>query len=158
VTDHVAADGSEWRDGIAYRIWLTSQSVGNRFVEVVESLDVTVTQLGLTVHLDELGPMSASDLSRIIKITPQGATKALRQLEALGWVSRSPHPDHGRIILFEVTERGRAIARRGREDAARANREIETFLTGFDMPTLQAALSAVREGLDRDRRPADSRP
>ncbi|SFR89460.1 DNA-binding transcriptional regulator, MarR family [Microbacterium sp. cf046] len=145
----MATSGSEWLDGIAYRIWLTSQSVGARFVEVVEHPDVTVTQLGLAVHLDELGAMSASDLSRILKITPQGVSKALRQLEVLGWVSRSPHPDHGRIILFEITDAGRAIALQGRHDAARANREIETLLQAFDLSTLQAALSAVRRGLDQ---------
>jgi len=154
VAEEVSADASEWLDGIAYRIWLTSQSVAGRFIEVVEHPDVTVTQLGLTVHLDELGPMSASDLSRILKLTPQGASKALGQLEKLGWVSRSPHPGHGRIILFEVTDVGREVARQGRHDAALANREIEALLEGFDLPTLQAALSAVRKGLDekdRDR-------
>lgn len=139
-------DGSPWLDGVAYRIWLTSQAVAERFVAEVEASGVTVTQMGLLVHLDELGSMSSSDLSRLLSLTPQGIAKALRQLEERGWVERSPHPHHGRVVLFEVTSAGATVAAEGRARAAVVNAEIEAGLPG-DATSLREGLDSVRATL-----------
>lgn len=106
--------GPAWQDGLPHVLWRTQQAVHGRLQSALDGLDVTVTQLGLAVHLDELGLMSASDLSRRFHITPQSVTTALSQLERLGWVRRLPHPVHKRVILHELTEAGLAGVADGR--------------------------------------------
>jgi DNA-binding MarR family transcriptional regulator len=106
--------GPAWQDGLPHVLWRAQQVVHGRLQSALDGLAVTVTQLGLAVHLDELGLMSASDLSRRYHITPQSATAALGQLEHIGWVRRLPHPVHKRVVLHELTETGLAGVANGR--------------------------------------------
>lgn len=87
-----------WTDGLPHALFRAHQAVHRRVEAAVDGLGVTVTQLGIAVHLDELGHMSASDLARRFRITPQSASTALGNLDSLGWVRRVPHPYHGRVI------------------------------------------------------------
>ncbi|WP_416956898.1 MarR family winged helix-turn-helix transcriptional regulator [Streptomyces sp. Agncl-13] len=119
--------GPAWQDGLPHVLWRTQQAVHSRLQSALDELDVTVTQLGLAVHLDELGLMSASDLSRLFHITPQSATTALAQLERVGWVRRLPHPVHKRVILHELTEAGLAGVADGRARIA----AIDSALAGI---------------------------
>ncbi|MFJ8113966.1 MarR family winged helix-turn-helix transcriptional regulator [Streptomyces sp. NPDC096132] len=103
-----------WQDALPHALWRAQQAVHRRLQTALDGLDVTPTQLGLAVHLDELGAMSASDLARLFRLTPQSVTTALAQLERLGWIRRLPHPVHGRVILNELTETGLAGVTEGR--------------------------------------------
>jgi DNA-binding MarR family transcriptional regulator len=106
--------GPEWQDRLPHVLWRAQQASHRRIQTALDGLGVTVTQLGLAVHLDELGLVSASDLSRRFHITPQSVTTALAQLERLGWVRRLPHPVHKRVILHQLTETGLAGVADGR--------------------------------------------
>ena len=64
----------------------------------------------LTALADEPG-MSNADLARRAYVTPQTMNQVLRELERRGWVSRHPHPGHGRILQAELTgDGGRVLA------------------------------------------------
>ncbi len=141
---------SEWLGGLPYRFWRTNQALHRRVVEAIEDLGVTVTQLGITVHLEELGYMSASDLARLFRLTPQSVTTALNRLEALDWVRRVPHPVHKRVIWYEVTETGREAVIEGRMRVAAVNREVEAVLDPAQRDALDAALRAISLRLDED--------
>jgi len=62
----------------------------------------------LTALADEPG-MSNADLARRAYVTPQTMNQVLRELERRGWVSRHPHPEHGRILQAELTAAGRQV-------------------------------------------------
>jgi len=62
----------------------------------------------LTALADEPG-MSNADLARRAYVTPQTMNQVLRELERRGWVSRHPHPGHGRILQAELTGTGREV-------------------------------------------------
>lgn len=138
---------SAWLDGLPYRLWRANQAVHRRVVDAIEDLGVTVTQLGITVHLDELGHMSASDLARLFRLTPQSVTTALGHLEALGWVRRLPHPVHKRVIWYEVTPRGLEAAAEGRDRVARVDAEVDAIL-GDHRASLDAALAVIASSVD----------
>lgn len=116
---------SPWQSGLPYVLYRAQQAVHRRAQEALDGLGVTLTQLGLCVHLDELGLMSASDLARRYRMTPQSVTTSLAQLERLGWVRRLPHPVHRRVVLHELTETGLAGVAGGRARMA----EIDRLLT-----------------------------
>lgn len=62
----------------------------------------------LTALADEPG-LSNADLARRAFVTPQTMNQVLRELEHKGWVSRHPHPGHGRILQAELTADGRQV-------------------------------------------------
>ena len=142
------APDSSWEDGLPHVLWRVQQSVHRRVQDALEDLGVTVTQLGLAVHLDELGLMSASDLSRRFHITPQSVTTALGRLESLGWVRRIPHPVHRRVILYELTERGLTGVADGRARRAAVDRELGEILGAPGQDELVARLRALTVALE----------
>lgn len=136
---------SAWLEGIPYRLWRANQAVNKRVVEAIAPLGITVTQLGIMVHLDELGHMSASDLARLFGLTPQSTTTALNHLEKLGWVVRIPHPMHRRVVWYEVTPAGKAAADDGRSRVNEVDDEIRAVLADVDETAFDDALTVIRE-------------
>ena len=54
-----------------------------------------------------LGPVSAADLVRALDRSHQLIQQKMPKLLKLGLVSRRPSPDDQRVILIEITDRGR---------------------------------------------------
>lgn len=69
---------------------------------------VTITQFAVLTALAEEPGLSNADLARRAFITPQSMNETLRDLEQRGWVTRSRHPTHGRILQIALTDEGRA--------------------------------------------------
>ncbi|WP_156760824.1 MarR family winged helix-turn-helix transcriptional regulator [Microbacterium karelineae] len=137
-----------WTDGLPYALFRANQAVHRRLEEAIAGLDVTVTQLGIAVHLAELGHMSASDLARRFRITPQSASTALGSLESKGWVRRTPHPYHGRVIWYEVTDVGRTGVVEGRRRLAQLHESLREVLGEELMGAAIAQMHEVTEALD----------
>ena len=137
-----------WTDSLPYVLFRANQSIHRRVVDAVSGLGVTITQLGLVVHLDELGHLSGSDLARRFRLTPQSISTALGHLERLGWVRRVPHPVHRRVIWYEVTEAGHEGALDGRRRVGAVQAELEQLLGGTLMDDAIRDLAAIIEAVD----------
>lgn len=137
-----------WQNAMGFMLWRAQVAVHRRLQESVGELGVSMTQLGLAVHLHELGPLSASDLSRGYRITPQSVTTNLNSLVDAGWVTRRPHPAHGRVLLNELSEKGVAGVLRGREIVAAQTREIEALLPEGQADVLVGMLTKIAAGID----------
>jgi DNA-binding MarR family transcriptional regulator len=75
--------------------------------------------------IDDAGP-TVGDLANRLDMTQQGASKAVTELERLGYVERLADPRDARIRHVHLTRRGRdavAAARRARESLERRLRE-----------------------------------
>jgi DNA-binding MarR family transcriptional regulator len=55
-----------------------------------------------------LGPVSVAELVRALDRSHQLIQQKMPKLLALGLVSRRPNPDDQRVILIEITDKGRA--------------------------------------------------
>jgi DNA-binding MarR family transcriptional regulator len=137
-----------WDDQLTHVLWRAQNAVHRRVQEALDDLGVTPTQLGLAVHLDELGPLSAADLSRGFHIAPQSVGTALNRLEKLGWVRRRTHPIHGRVMLYELTETGLTGTTRGRHTMAMTNGEVKAELSDAELITLIGLLRRITAGID----------
>jgi len=137
-----------WQEGLPFLLWRAQLAVHRSLQDSITDLGVTMTQLGLAVHLFELGPLSASDLSRGYRITPQSVTTNLTQLERIEWITRRPHPVHGRIVLNILTDAGRAGVTAGRTRIADATRELEALLGAADADTVVASLKKIMVSID----------
>lgn len=100
----------------------------------------------LTVLAEEPG-LSNADLARRAFLTPQTMNQTLQGLEAKHWVSRSPHPGHGRIRQAGLTPDGRA-ALQACDTAARAlEKQMLSGLSPKDRKQLETALRACIDAL-----------
>lgn len=141
-------DTPDWQSGLPFTLWRTQHAVHRRVQEAFEGMDVTITQLGLVVHLDDLGHMSASDLARRFRLTPQSVTTALGGLERAGWVRRLPHPVHRKVIWYELTADGVSRVAEARTRMSRVTAQIDDLIGADRRRELTERLSELATAID----------
>jgi DNA-binding MarR family transcriptional regulator len=92
------------------------------------------------------GPRAVGEVAENLGVTSQAISKTARELEALGYVERTPSPGDARVRLLALSARGRAAVEASRAARARLNAELDAAL-GKDAvsqaaATLRAALEA----------------
>ena len=92
------------------------------------------------------GPRPVGEIADNLGVTSQAVSKMVRELEALGYVDRTPAPEDARVRLVALSSRGRAVIAAGRDQRARVNRELAAVLGEARVfaaaKTLKAALEA----------------
>lgn len=68
---------------------------------------LSMGKTGILNHLEQRGPLAATDLAGLERISHQAVANAVRELQDLGLVSRSPDPADGRRTLVSLTDAGR---------------------------------------------------
>ncbi len=102
----------------------------------------------LTALADEPG-MSNADLARRAYVTPQTMNQVLRELERRGWVSRHPHPGHGRILQAELTGDGARVLGGCHQAVGKVEERMLAGLGPAGREQLVAGLKSCIEGLSR---------
>ncbi len=89
----------------------------------------SLSQGAVLGRLDREGPQSTSGLAELERVRPQSMGQTVADLEAQGFVERSPDPTDGRRFLIELTAAGRAELRedRGRREGWLAEALAESF-------------------------------
>ncbi len=100
----------------------------------------------LTALADEPG-MSNADLARRAYVTPQTMNQVLRELERRGWVSRHPHPEHGRILQAELTGHGGRVLAACHRAVATVEERMLAGLGPAERTQLLVALQSCIAGL-----------
>ena len=107
----------------------------------------TVAQYAVLTALDEEPGLSNADLARRAFVTPQTMNEVLRELEGKHWVTRHPHPDHGRILQASLTPSGRAALAACHQAAGAIEEQMLTRLSPAQREQLTAALRACTDAL-----------
>ena len=101
-----------WRDRTLFRLLLRATRVETTAtLERIHRLgyaDVTLAYMSLLANLDTEGA-TISALARRAGITRQAASQQLAEIEARGYVSRTPDPADSRAVLIRQTPKGRAL-------------------------------------------------
>jgi DNA-binding MarR family transcriptional regulator len=91
---------------LGYKLKKTQHALRLRMDEALGLLELTTPQYAVLAQL-ELDPgISNAVLARRSFITPQTMHGIVSKLEARGLMCRKSHPDHGRILCAELTEKG----------------------------------------------------
>jgi DNA-binding MarR family transcriptional regulator len=98
---------------VTYVLWQAQLATRQALERALRPLELTVSQFGTLAFLAREGPLSAADLARRLAIRPQSVGAGVHELERRGLVTRSPHPEHGRVVLLRIEPSGLALARRG---------------------------------------------
>jgi DNA-binding MarR family transcriptional regulator len=137
-----------WEDSFTHVLWRAQNAVHRSVQAALDELGVTATQLGLAVHIEELGPLSAADLSRGFHIAPQSVGTALARLEKIAWLTRRAHPVHGRVVLYELSPKGADGVTRGRALMAAANEQVTKILSTAELDDVISNLQRVIVEID----------
>ena len=72
----------------------------------VSGEDVSTHQASILDHLDEVDPISMTDLAGHMGVTVATMSLSIDRLERKGYVRRDRDPDDGRRVLLRITEAG----------------------------------------------------
>lgn len=97
----------------------------------------------MLLSFSRAGAMPLSRLGARLQVHPASVTNAIDRLEGQGYVRRVPHPTDRRTTLAEITDEGRAAARRA---TAALNAEV------FEQPGISAEQAERLIGLLADLR------
>ncbi|MFF5258388.1 MarR family winged helix-turn-helix transcriptional regulator [Actinomadura viridis] len=133
-------------------------AVGRLHQLLQKALDVELKKLGLTrtgyyllttLALKTDGRARLSTLSRLVMMHPTSVKLTVDQLEAAGWVARSPHPSDRRATIVEITDSGRDRAGIVNEALASPDGPMGAF-TGLHQDLFEALQPARRVGGDME--------
>jgi DNA-binding MarR family transcriptional regulator len=129
----------------AGEVWLLMSDLvldNERRREVADALGMSFGR-ARTVRRLARRPMSMGELAAALGIDPPNATTVVSDLEALGLVTRRPHPTDGRAKIVEATRKGKELARRA--DAILATPPPALAAASEeDLETLREILGRVR--------------
>ncbi|OLL28196.1 MarR family transcriptional regulator [Burkholderia sp. SRS-W-2-2016] len=96
---------------LTYVIGSLDRILRRRMSEALAPLGLTLAQFTALSVLDANGRASNAQVAERSFITPQSANEVMNAMSARNWVSREPDPTHGRIVLLQLTDEGRAVLR-----------------------------------------------
>jgi DNA-binding MarR family transcriptional regulator len=109
---------------------------------------VTAAQLSaLSVLMG--GPRTIGELASAEQVQPPTISRVVRELEALGMVSRRRDADDGRVVWIAWTPKGRDVLTRGRELRVAALAEQIASLSAEQRATLGAGMEVLERILAR---------
>jgi len=89
------------------------------------------------------GPLRLSDLAQLEGVSAPSMTRTVAELEARGYVVRSPDPVDGRAVLVAAADAGTAAILDARSARARVVAELLASLDEADAAVISAALPAL---------------
>jgi DNA-binding MarR family transcriptional regulator len=102
--------------------------------------EVPSATLRLMAQIDELGPVTITELARADRCSQPTMSTAVRALVAKGWLDKQANPDDARSCLVSLTDEGRVVLAAARRRHSRV---------------LQARIAAAGIGADELRTTVD---
>jgi len=147
VTSNSPATDTSKPLGLAYLVGRLDHVLGKRLRDCCAPAGVTVPQYTALSVFRAQGALSNAQLATRTMVSPQSANEMVKQMEAKGWIERSPDPSHGRIIQIQLTRAGHDIL--GQCDGKVRDVELRMFpdLTPDERTQLYVSLRAAVRAL-----------
>ena len=98
-----------------------------------------------TLHrLDVDGARRLTELAGLEGVTQPAMTQLVSRLERTGLARRTADPQDRRVVLVEITERGREVMHHRREARTRRFTDLLTMLDDHEQAAIAAALPALQ--------------
>ncbi|MFD4407170.1 MarR family winged helix-turn-helix transcriptional regulator [Nocardia sp. NPDC058499] len=103
-------------------------------------------KLGVLVYLAEHGAATSSTLASVEKISPQAIATAVRELEGLGLITRTPDDQDRRRVWIDLTEAGRErLARERSTGNTWLEQAVTERLTADERELLESVVPLLRK-------------
>jgi DNA-binding MarR family transcriptional regulator len=106
---------------------------------------LTPSQLSTLSTIGVKGPVRLGDLAAAERIAPSTLTRLINVLEDKGYVRRDAAPDDARAYLVSVTEQGRDVLERIKQEATNLLTDILLTLPADQLAALSSALPALEQ-------------
>ncbi len=97
------------------------------------------------------GPINQSRLSEELAVDKAWTTRAVRRLLSLGYVAKRTDPADSRACLLSISEKGRDVVPRVKEELRRWNALLCEGLDPEDLALVDRCLAAIAENARRHR-------
>jgi DNA-binding MarR family transcriptional regulator len=115
----------------------------SRWLRKHELAGLTPTQLSALATVERSGPMRLGDLAAAERIAPSTLTRLASALEERGYVRRCAVPDDARASTVSITDQGRSVLERIREQTTSLLADGLLLLPADQLAALAAALPAL---------------
>lgn len=111
-------------------------------------LKVTPPQFLILTMLKSYPGLSGADLARVALLTPQTVGVIIRNLQRTGLIGKTPHPVHGRVLMWTLTAKGLALLARCKQRALAVERRLSKSLSAKAEATVRRWLAQVAAELN----------
>jgi DNA-binding MarR family transcriptional regulator len=94
--------------------------------------------------------LSGADLARVALLTPQTVGVIIRNLERSGAIKKTPHPVHGRVLMWTLTRRGRTLLDKCGRHVKALERRLAAGLSAKAQAAIRRWLSKIAADLQQD--------
>ncbi|MDQ0009740.1 DNA-binding MarR family transcriptional regulator [Luteibacter jiangsuensis] len=143
-------------DWIGYNLKITQHRLRQRLDAELARLGITAPQNAVLLAVAGNPRISNAELARAAFVTPQTMQGILVNLERGGLIVRNPHPEHGRVIMTELTAAGHKAAADGAKAADAVERQMLSTLSTQEARLLRELLKRCAAALDDE--PSDRGP
>ena len=132
---------------IGFTLKLAQQALRTRMDSALQEIGLTTPQYAVLTFLDVEPGASNAALARRAFVTPQTMQGILVALERAGFVSRTPHPEHGRVQTTELTASGRNALKAASGIVLRAEMCLREAAAPLDPQVVAAMLRRFADAL-----------
>jgi DNA-binding MarR family transcriptional regulator len=133
---------------IGYTLKIVQHRLRQRLEAALSGTGISAAQNAVLLAIGDNPRISNASLARTAFVTPQSMQGMLVTLEREGFITRTPHPEHGRIIMTELTEKGCTAAHAGMIAAEMVERQMLADLTKDEAKMLSELLQRCAAALD----------
>jgi DNA-binding MarR family transcriptional regulator len=137
--------GTDW---VGYNLKITQHRLRQRLEAELAQVGITAPQNAVLLAVSGNPRISNADLARAAFVTPQTMQAILVNLERGGLIMRSPHPEHGRVIMTELTAAGKQAVADGAKAADAVERQLLSKLSAQEAKLLCDLLKRCAAALD----------
>lgn len=113
---------------------------------------VDLTESRLLVALLENGPMPAGEIVRIMALPQSTISHQVKRLEKAGYVTRNPGDNDSRIVIADLTDKGRVVANEANAHSRDVTDQVLAAIGANEVELVRAALKRIDAALANDDR------
>lgn len=132
---------------IGFALKLAQQALRAHLDAALQQIGLTTPQYAVLTFLEVEPGASNAALARRAFVTPQTMQAILVALERAGFISRTPHPKHGRVQTTELTAAGRDALEAASGIVADAEARLRDASAPLDPQAVSAMLVRFAEAL-----------
>jgi len=141
-------EGKRGEDGyLGYLLRQAHAAVRLTMERTLADLGVTSPQFAVLTMLKAYPGLSGADVARLTFLTPQTVGVIIRNLERDGAIAKTPHPVHGRMLMWMLTRRGTRLLDNCRRRALAQERRLSAGLNASSQRIVRRWLSKIATDL-----------
>lgn len=134
---------------VSYSLGRLDRLVSQHLSEALKPLGVSLPQFTMLSHLARRGATANASLAARSFISPQAANQIVNTMILHGWVSKQNDPNHGRMVLIDLTATGLAVYQRCMAEAEAFERTMLAGLLPENVMMLRSTLQRLLDNLNQ---------